>query len=121
MIKTRKYVEYLFKNYNEILKNIVRDGAIECLSFSLSNNEKIITINISDKSCKIALIYNEATKRMNKESREEIYKMLKLTEFEITRLNYCIEQLENKIKEVIKEIFIEKLSWSQTCKKYSIN
>jgi DNA-directed RNA polymerase specialized sigma24 family protein len=133
-VETREYVEYLLKNYNEILKDIEQlkfeyeafkdiasDEVIESLSFSSSNDERVTTSNISDKTCKISLIYKEVAKRMNKESRDEIYKMMKATEFEITRLNYCIDRLETKIKEVIKDIFIEKLSWSEACEKCSIS
>lgn len=133
-METREYVEYLLKNYNEILKDIDQlkfeyeafkdiesDEVIESLSFSSSNNEKVTTSNISDKTCKIALIYNEVTKRMNKESRQEIYKMMKATEFEIARLNYCIDRLEPQVKEVIKDIFIGKLQWKDICSKISIS
>lgn len=133
-METKEYVEYLLKNYNEILKDIEQlkfeyenfkdiemDEVIESLNFSSSNEERIQTSSISDKTCKIALIYNEAAKRMNKESRKEIYKMIKATEFEITRLNYCIDRLESQIKEVIKKVFIEKLSWSDVCKKCAIS
>lgn len=133
-METREYVEYLLKNYNEILKDIDQlkfeyeafkdiesDEVIESLSFSSSNNERVTTSNISDKTCKIALVYNEVTKRMNKESRQEIYKLMKATEFEITRLNYCIDRLEPQVKEVVKEIFIEKCSWNETCTRCSIS
>jgi len=133
-METREYVEYLLKNYNEILKDIellqyeyntFKDvdpiGVIEALSFSSSSYERAITNNISDKTCKIALIYNEAAKRMSKESREEIYKMMKAAELEIARLNYCIERLEPSVKEVVRELFIEKCSWSYICVRNSIS
>lgn len=48
--------------------------------------------------------------RLKRKIREEIHKMIKATEFEITRLNYCIDRLETQIKAVIKKIFIEKCS-----------
>lgn len=131
---TREYVECLLKNYNEILKdieqlkfeyetykNIESDEVIESLNFSSNGEERIQTSNISDKTCKIALIYNEAAKRMNKESREEIYKMMKATEIEMTKLNYYIERLDPKVKEVIKNIFIEKLQWKDICEKCSVS
>ncbi|AKA72323.1 hypothetical protein [Clostridium scatologenes] len=133
-METREYVEYLLKNYNEILKDIDQlkfeyeafkdiesDEVIESLTFSSTSDDRVTTSNISDKTCKIALVYNEVVKRMNKESREEIYKMIKATEFEITRLNYCIDRLEPAVKPVIKGIFIEKLSWSSVCQKCSIS
>lgn len=131
---TKEYVECLLRNYNEILKDIeqlkfeyeaYKDietfEVIESLNFSSNSEERIQTSNISDKTCKIALIYNEAAKRMNKESREEIYKMMKATELEMARLNYCIERLEPQVKEVIKYIFIEKLQWKDISEKCSIS
>lgn len=133
-METKEYVEYLLKNYNDILKDIEQlkfeyttfkdiglDEVIESLNFSSTSGERIQTSSISDKTCKIALIYNETAKRMNKESRKEIYKMIKATEFEMTRLNYCIDRLEPAVKEVIKGIFIEKSSWNQICQKNSIS
>ena len=131
---TREYVECLLKNYNEIqkdiqqlrfeyesFKDIEKDEVIESLNFSSNSEERIQTSNTSDKTCKIALIYNEATKRMNKESKLEIYKMMKATEIEMARLNYCIERLEPQIGEVLKDVFIEKLQWKNICAKRSIS
>lgn len=133
-METREYVEYLLKNYNEILKdieqlrfeyetykNIEADEVIESLNFSSSGEERIQTSSISDKTCKIALIYREVTKRLNKESRQEIYRMIKAIEIEMTRLNYCIERLEPQVKEVVKGIFIEKLQWKDICGRNSIS
>ena len=133
-METREYVEYLLKNYNEILKDIEMlkfeykafkdiepNEVIEALNFTCASYERSTTRNISDKTCKIALIYNEATKRMNKEGREEIYKIIRSAEFEIERLNYCIERLAPTVKEVVRELFIEKCSWSYICVRNSIS
>lgn len=133
-LDTREYVEYLLKNYNEIIKDIEQlefeyktfidinpDDVIEALKFSAPKGERIQTSGISDKTCKIALIYKEESKRMNRESREEIIKMMKASEIEIKRLDYCIERLEPQIKDVIKGIFLNKASWSEICSKYSIS
>lgn len=133
-METREYVEYLLKNYNEILKdiemlkfeykafeNIDSNEVIEALNFSSANYDRSTARNISDKTCKVALIYNEATKRMNKESRGEIYKIMRSAEIEIARLNYCIERLAPAVKEVVRELFIEKCSWSYICVRNSIS
>lgn len=133
-IDTREYVEYLLKNYNEILKDIEQlkfeyetfkdvepDEVIEALNFTQASEDRVQTNGISDKTCNIALIYNEATKRMNKESRQEIYKMIKTTKIEMTRLDYCIDRLEPEVGEVVKGIFIEKLQWKDICGRNSIS
>ncbi|HEY8804520.1 MAG TPA: hypothetical protein VIM42_05300 [Clostridium sp.] len=54
---------------------------------------------------------------MNKESRGEIYRMMKATEIEMARLSYCIERIEPQIKEVLIEVFIEKLQWKGSSEK----
>lgn len=133
-MNTREYVEYLLKNYNEILKDIEqlkfeyetfkdieKDEVIEALNFSAPSEERVQNNSISDKTCKIALIYNEVTKRMNKESRDEIQKMLKATEIEISRLNYCIERLEPEVKDIVKDVFIKNLQWRVVCDRCSIS
>lgn len=133
-MNTREYVEYLLKNYNEILKDIEqlkfeyetfkdieKDEVIEALNFSAPSEERVQNNSISDKTCKIALIYNEVTKRMNKESRDEIKKMLRATEIEISRLNYCIERLEPQVKDIVKDVFINNLQWKDICGRNSIS
>jgi hypothetical protein len=133
-METREYVEYLLKNYTKILKDIevlkfeykaFEDiepiEVIEALNFSSSNYERTTKGNTSDKTCEIALIYNEAAKRMSTESRHEIYKMMKGAEIEMARLNYCIERLEPTARAVVRELFIEKCSWSYVCIKNSIS
>ncbi|GAA0741618.1 hypothetical protein [Clostridium oceanicum] len=137
-MKTREYVEYLLKNYKEILKDIdqlkfeyesfkdiTQDEFIESLNFSSRKNDefniKIQENKVQDKTSKIALVYSESLKRINKENKEEIYKMIKATELEITRLNYCINRLDQKLKAVIKELFLEKSTWNKTALKCSIS
>lgn len=122
---TKEYVEYLLENYNEILKDIeqlkfeletfeelVPEEMIDVMNFSTGNEERVADYRISDKTCKIALIYTEVAKRMNSEAKEEIRKMIKATEFEIKRLNYCIDRLQPKLKDVIKSVYIDKIGWS---------
>ncbi len=137
-MKTREYVEYLLKNYKEILKDIdqlkfeyesfkgiTQDEFIESLNFSSRKNDefniKIQENKIQDKTSKIALVYSESLKRINKENKEEIYKIIKATELEIVRLNYCINRLDQKLKAVIKELFLEKSTWNKTALKCSIS
>lgn len=123
-METKEYVEYLLENYNEILKDIeqlkfeletfeelVPEEMIDVMNFSTGNEERVAAYRISDKTCKIALIYTEVAKRMNNEAKEEIRKMIKATEFEIKRLNYCVDRLQPKIKEVIKGAYLNKKSW----------
>jgi DNA-directed RNA polymerase specialized sigma subunit len=123
-VDTKEYVEYLFSNYNEILKDIkqlkfeleayedlVPEEIIEAMNFSSANGRRASVFDTSEKTCKIALIYNEVSKRMNNEAKEEIRKMIVASEYEIRKLNYCIDRLEPKIRDVIKSVYIDKMAW----------
>ena len=123
-MNTKEYVEYLFGNYNEILKDIaqlkfeletyedlVPEEVIEAMNFSADSGKAVASYSLSDKTCKIALIYSEVSKRMNNETKEEIRKMIIASEYEIRKLHYCIDRLEPKIREVIKGVYIDKMAW----------
>lgn len=131
---TKEYVEYLLENYNVILKDIeqlkfeletfedlVSEEIIDAMNFSSGNAERVETYKISDKTCNIALIYNEVAKRMNAEAKEEIRKMIKASEYEIRKLNYCIDRLEPKIKDVVNGVYINKLLWGELSKNLFIS
>ena len=123
-VETKEYVEYLFANYNEILKDIaqlkfeletyedlVPEEIIEAMNFSADSGKAVASNNLSDKTCKIALIYSEVSKRMNNETKEEIRKMIIASEYKVRKLHYCIDRLEPKIREVIKGVYIDKMAW----------
>lgn len=133
-METKEYVEYLLENYNEILKDIeqlkfeletfeelVPEEMIDVMNFSTGNEERVAAYRVSDKTCKIALIYNEVAKRMNNEAKEEIRKMIIASEYEIKKLDYCIDRLDEKVKETIKSVYINKYSWADVCKKLYIS
>jgi DNA-directed RNA polymerase specialized sigma24 family protein len=133
-VETKEYVEYLLENYNEILKDIeqlkfeletfeelVPEEMIDVMNFSTGNEERVAAYRVSDKTCKIALIYNEVAKRMNNEAKEEIRKMIIASEYEIKKLDYCIDRLDEKVKETIKSVYINKYSWADVCKKLYIS
>lgn len=125
-MEPREYVEYLLENYNDILKDIeqlkfeletfeelVPEEMIDAMNFVAGNEERIGAYREGDKTCKIALIYSEVTKRMNNEAKEEIRRMIIATEYEIKKVDYCIERLAPKIKEVIKGVYIYKKTWEE--------
>jgi DNA-directed RNA polymerase specialized sigma subunit len=133
-VETKEYVEYLLENYNDILKDIkqlkfeletfeelVPEEMIDVMNFSVGNQERVASYTVSDKTCKIALIYTEVAKRMNNEAKEEIKKMIIASEYEIRKLDYCIDRLDEKFKETIKGVYVNKGSWADVCKKLYIS
>jgi DNA-directed RNA polymerase specialized sigma24 family protein len=127
-VETREYVEYLLKNYHQLRGNIEQlrfelehlnkiepVEVIESMNFAAPSSEKVTSNSISDKTSQIALVYRESAERMNNTSVREIGKMILANEYELRRLDYCVERLETKIKTVVKAIYIEQVRWSEIC------
>ncbi len=81
------------------------------MNFSCDSGKGVSAFNMSDKTCKVDLIYNEVSKRMNNEAKEEIRKMIIASEYEIRKLQYCFDRLESRIREVIRGVYINKMPW----------
>lgn len=120
----KEYVKYLLENYNKVssdikqlqfelesFENLLQEEVIDTMSFSSSFAKKVHSCPFIDKTSTTAIIYEEVSQRMNREARDEIIKAIKTLEYEIKKLNYCIDRLEPKIKEVIKGIYLDKKSW----------
>ncbi|GAB6157876.1 hypothetical protein JCM39194_10760 [Desulfotomaculum varum] len=133
-METKEYVEYLLKNYNRIkkdieylkfelehLQNITEDETIEALCFKQPEGEKVDTGGISDKTARIALIFRQYMRRMNNNARVEIVKEIRAAEFEIMRLELCVDRLDRKVRDVIKDLYFNEMTWSKICDKYVIS
>ncbi|MDP4180858.1 MAG: hypothetical protein Q8942_07175 [Bacillota bacterium] len=131
---TMKYVEYMLKNYTEIktdiellkfdlecFEGIKHEETIEDLTFSHSNNERVQTSALADRTSKVAMIYKQVTARLNKESINEIKRKISLNEFEISRLEYCVRKLKIPIGNIIEDLYFNKLSMDKICIKASVS
>ncbi|NSW92782.1 MAG: hypothetical protein HPY74_19440 [Firmicutes bacterium] len=133
-METKEYVEYLLKNYNRIkkdieylkfelehLQNITEDETIEALCFKQPVGEKVDTGGISDKTARIALIFRQYMQRMNNNARVEIVKEIRAAEFEIMKLEHYVNGLDRKIRDAIKDLYFNEMTWSKVCDKYAIS
>jgi len=134
VMETQEYVEYLLKNYHELRKDVEQlkfelnylqelepEEVIDALNYTSPQGEKVDPGRVSDKTCNIALVYREVTERINRTSKRELEKMITATEYELMKLEYCIDRLEGKISEVIKDIYLQRMSWAEVCKKHYIS
>lgn len=133
-METREYVEYLLKNYHELRKDIEQlkfelnclqelrpEEVIDAMNFTSSQGDKVDPGSVSDKTCNIALVYREVTERLNRTSKRELERMITANEYELMKLEYCIDRLGGKISEVMKDIYLQRMSWSDVCKKHYIS
>jgi len=127
-METREYVEYLLKNYHVIRKDIEQlkfelrcldklqpEEVIDAMNFTPTVGDKVDAGRVADKTCSIALVYREVTERMNNLSRQELERCIAANEYELMRLEYCINRLEGKVKAVVNGIYIEQKSWNEIC------
>ena len=119
----KAYVEYLLKNYHSIQQEVEQlkfevacfpelspTETIEMLNFQKGEGDRVQTSDMTDKTAKIALIYSEVTTRLNDEARKEIENVIKVTEFELAKLHFSIEQLEPHLQQVIESLFFDRLT-----------
>jgi len=127
-METREYVEYLLKNYHVIRKDIEQlkfelscldklqpEEVIDAMNFTPPVGDKVDAGRVADKTCSIALVYREVTDRMNNLSRQELERCIAANEYELMRLEYCVDRLEERVKAVIKAVFMAKKSWGEIC------
>lgn len=60
-------------------------------------------------------------KRMNDGALKEIAKEIRVAKFEIMRLEYCVDRLDKKVSETIKDLYFNEMTWSEICEKYEIS
>lgn len=133
-METREYVEYLLKNYHVIREDIEQlkfelscldklqpEEVIEAMNFTPPAGDKVDAGHVANKTCSIALVYREVTDRMNSLSRQELERCIAANEYELMRLDYCVDRLEERVKAVIKAVYMEQKSWSETCSRLYIS
>lgn len=133
-METREYVEYLLKNYHKLRKDIEQlkfelnclqelrpEEVIDAMNFTSPQGDKVDPGSVSDKTCNIALVYREVTERLNRTSKRELERMITANEYELIKLEYCIDRLGGKLSEVIKDIYLQRMSWVDICRKHYIS
>ncbi len=131
---SKTMVEDLLKNYRSMRRNLENlkleiehftgqsyDQVIEELTFAAPVGERVQNNNVSDKSSRIALIYRNVADGQNQEILQALYERFCAQKMELDMLEYRIKLLEPKLSEVMWDMFVHGLSWSQLCDKYSVS
>lgn len=130
---TKEHVEYLLKNYHEIKRNLDRlnfeierfsglsyDKVIESLNFTTPEGERVQSSSVSDKSSRIALSYREYADKLNGDVMTLAWQY-HIERSEMDVLEYCITLLEPRLSEVITDMFINRMTWTELCNKYYVS
>lgn len=127
-MREKSYVDYLLKNYHDIkreisgmereLQNFVpetEEETIEAMAFGEKNGEPSGGTDMVDKTGHIALLYKKVNTRVNGTAVLQIKKMIAPAKKEIERLERAIEGLEPMQKNIITDIYINKMTWEKIC------
>ena len=103
------YAEYLLKHYKEIKREIV------LMEMDIEQMKTREQIQLSPESGEIAKICTMMQRRTQSMPGEELEYALLSAKAEMARLEVAIDSLEERIKAVIQDIYLSKLSWTQVC------
>ncbi|MDP2892425.1 MAG: hypothetical protein Q8O09_04745 [Bacillota bacterium] len=115
---TGGYVEYLFKNYHTIKRELQQ------LKLELEYYDETQpggSIQNKGNNGGIAVVLFNVSKRMESTSKEKLASMVKAGELEIKKLHSAIEALDKTVGGVISDIYIDRLSWGQICSRRYIS
>jgi len=131
---TKERVKRLLKGHREIKQNLdilwfqienfsglSDDEAITALTFSSPDGEYVQNSNISDKSGRIALMYQVLADSEGKELLMGMIKRYQSEKRELDVFEYCITLLEPRLSEVITDMIINKLAWDEIQNKYNLS
>lgn len=133
-METNERVKRLLKNHREVKQNldILRfqiehfsglgfDEVITALTFSSPEGEYVQNSNISDKSGRIALMYQTLAESEGKELLMGMIKRYQSEKRELDVFEYCITLLEPKLTEVLTDMVINGMAWDDLKNKYNIS
>lgn len=103
------YAEYLLKHYKEIKREI---ALMEMDLEQIKSRERIAFAPDSGEIARICTMRQERTQAM---SIKELEYALISAKAEMARLEVAIDSLEERVKAVIEDIYLHKLSWTQVC------
>ena len=131
---TKAKVTRLLKSHREIKQNLdilqfqiahfsglSYDEVIAALTFSSPEGEYVQNSNISDKSGRIALMYQALADSEGEELLKGMIRRYQSEKRELDVFEYCITLLEPKLAEVLTDMVINRMAWDELQNKYSIS
>lgn len=127
-------VTRLLKSHREIKQNLDilqfqiahfsglnNDEVITALTFSSPEGEYVKNSNISDKSGRIALMYQALADSEGEELLKGMIRRYQSEKHELDVFEYCITLLEPKLAEVLTDMVINRMAWEELQTKYNIS
>ncbi len=120
------YVEKIIKDYPSMVRERERlkkqiqryeflsaEELISAMSFSRPDGERVQSSNLSDKTARIAILYEDQLEQMNNEILIPMIERLQQLDQEITLLQSEIKQLPDGLAELMQALVIEEATWDE--------
>ncbi|WP_010651606.1 hypothetical protein [Oceanobacillus massiliensis] len=127
-------IEKIMQNYSQMVmernclenqiihfQGISETEVIESMYFAQSDNERVQTSGVSDKTGRIALGYKDRMKRINNEWQDHLVKKHAILADELIFLESAILSLSGILPEFISDMVIEGLTWDELAAKYHVS
>lgn len=127
-------IEKIMQNYSQMViernclenqiihfQGISEREVIESMYFAQSDNERVQTSGVSDKTSRIALGYKDRMKRINNEWLDHLVKKHAILADELIFLESAILSLGGILPEFISDMVIEGLTWDELAAKYHVS
>ncbi len=107
---TAEYVDYMLHNYHAIKRELAQ------LKLELEHYEAAGD-GLPGQGCGAGISYvlRNVQRRMSSVPKEKLAAMVGAGELEFKKLHAAIETLDEGVRGVIEDIFLDRLSWGQVC------
>ena len=117
MLMERSCLENQIRNFQGITENEM----IDYLYYSKSDEERVQTSSVSDKTARIAISYQEKMEMINKEWQEQLLRRHSMLAEEIMFFESALRSLSDILPEFIYDMVIQGVTWDCLCDKYHIS
>lgn len=120
------YVEKIINEYPQMVRErdslrkqlescefLSADELINAMSFSHPEGERVQSSNISDKTTKVAMEYQERLDKINSELIGPMQKRYDALDEEITFFEESVRGLPDELKKLMNALYVERVSWEE--------
>lgn len=109
------------KNQIKTFTGISDKDFIETMQFAKPEGERVQTSNISDKTAKIALSYENKMNRINDGWYRHLIRKHDSLQEELNFFELSMQSLSGRLPEIITDMIINDLTWDEISDKYDIS
>lgn len=106
-----EYVDYMLHNYTAIKRELAQ------LKLELEHYDAAAGETLGGQGCPggISYVLRNVQRRMSNVPKEKLAAMVQAGELELKKLHAAIETLDEGVRGVMEDIYLDRLSWGQVC------